>query len=134
MVRIRHMWVCMHHRLMYVGVAVRADRHWIVRVVMVTVVVPMGMLMFKSLVRMLVSVGLRQVQHHPQHHQQATHGHDPGAATVPQSNGNCGADKGGEGEHRTRARRAEGTLGQQVKAQAQAVARGFNSEKSKCCG
>ena len=71
MVRIRHMRVHMHYRLVYVGMAVRAYRHGIVRVVMVAVAVAVCVLVFQPLMCMLVSVRLRQVQHYPQHHQQA---------------------------------------------------------------
>ena len=98
-VRIRHMRVRMRHRLMHVGMAVRADRHRIVGVAVVAVVVAVRVLVFQPLMRMLVPVRLRQVQHYPQHHQQAAHRHDPGAAAVTKRNGDRGANERREGEH-----------------------------------
>ena len=56
MMRIRHMRMCMHHGLMYMRMAMRSDRHGIMCVVMMAVVVPVGMLMLKPFMGMLMVV------------------------------------------------------------------------------
>ncbi|MFM2069680.1 MAG: hypothetical protein RLZZ584_4589, partial [Pseudomonadota bacterium] len=67
-VRIGRMRMGMAPRRMGVPVAVRADGHRVVRVVVVAVVVAVGMFVLQRLVRMLVRVRLGQVQQHARQH------------------------------------------------------------------
>ena len=54
--RIRHVRMCMPHRLVPMPVAVLARRRRVMDVVVMPVVVAVGMLMLQRLVRMLVAV------------------------------------------------------------------------------
>lgn len=114
--------------------AVAALWHRVVGVQMVSVIVAVGVFMFQHFVRVLVPMALRQVQRHADQHERPTQQHQPSGGAFPEAEGRGSANEGREGEHRARARRTKRPLGQKVKAQAQAVARGSNSEKSKCCG
>lgn len=81
-VRIWDMRMRMNHGFMYMGMAVCSYRHRVVRVIVMAVIVAMRVLMFQPLVRMFMVVRFRQVQYHPQHHQQPTDCHHPCATTV----------------------------------------------------
>ena len=61
------------------------------------------------------------MQRHAAQHQSAAQQHQATERALAQQHREGGADEGGEGEHRARVRRAEGPLGQQVEAQAQAA-------------
>ena len=103
---------------------------------MVPIVVPVSMFMLQHFVCVLVTMAFRQVQCHSRQHQYAAQQHQPSGGAFPEAEGRGSANEGREGEHRARARRTKRPLGQKVKAQAQAVARGSNSENrppSHCC-
>ena len=134
MVHVRSMGMGVGHRLMGVLVAVAASWHYYVHMCMVPIVVPVSMLMLQHFVRVLVSMAFRQMEHNSCQHEHSTQEHQPPRRAFPETEGHGSTDEGREGEHRARARRTKRPLGQKVKAQAQAVARGSNSEKSKCCG
>jgi len=71
MVRIGDMSVRVIERFVTMPVAVRTGRHRNVHVLVVTVVVPVRMFVFRHLMSMLVSVRLRQMQHYACKHQHA---------------------------------------------------------------
>ncbi len=62
---------------MAMRVTVRAGRHRLVHVTMVTIVVVVGMLMFERLVRVRVTMRLGQMDKHSAEHEQPTGGHQP---------------------------------------------------------
>ena len=120
----------MPQRRVPVPVAVRALGHRLVPVVVMPIVVPVRVFVLQRLVRVLVAVRLGQVQHHAGQHQRAAQRHPAAGRAVAQRQRQRRADEGREGEDRTGARRAEGTLRQQVEAQAQAVAGGADGEQA----
>src|SRR5260221_4254931 len=127
---VRHMRVCMPRWLMPMPMAVRRRRHGSVVMRMVPVVVAVCMFVFEGLVFMLVCMALCQMDHDADRHQRRAGGHPcPGAALAEQE---CkqGADKGRECKDRRGARRAEGTLGEQVEAQAQSVPCGAHGHQA----
>lgn len=56
MVRIRHMRMRVQHRLVTMSVAVRAGRHWVMFMLMVSIVMTMRVFVLDRFVFMLVSV------------------------------------------------------------------------------
>ena len=109
--------------------AVRAVRHVGVRVLVVAVVVPMRMLVVERVVDVLVRVALRKVQNDAGEHERAAGDEEHVARAIAEGEGQRGADERREREHRTGARRAERALGEQVEAQADAVAGGADREQ-----
>ena len=108
MMHVGHVGVAVACRLVRVHVTVLAFWHRIMEVVVMSVVVPMGMLMLHGRVRMLVLVPLVQVHDHADQHQQSARTHAPAEPALPQPDRQGGADERGEGKHRPRSRRAEG--------------------------
>jgi len=88
----------MPQRLVQMGMAVSAGRHDLMGVVVVPVVMAVRVFMLEALVRMLVTMGLHQVQHHAEHHQRASGRHHPGAASIAESNGKGRVDERREGK------------------------------------
>jgi hypothetical protein len=97
---------------------------------MVPIVVPVGMLMLKHFVCVLVTMAFRQVQYHSCQHQYPAQQHQQSRRAVPETEGHGSTDEGRESKHRACARRAKRPLGKKVKAQTQAVASGSHGEKS----
>ena len=69
MVQIRHMRVLVYQCRVRVMMTVSALRHGLMRVIVVSIIVHMGMLMLQGLMRVLVVVGLNQMQDHPGQHE-----------------------------------------------------------------
>ena len=65
--RIRHVGMRMHHGLLLMGTAMRSQRRRNVRAAVVAIGVPVGMFVRQLFMRMLVAVGLHQVQHNAEH-------------------------------------------------------------------
>lgn len=101
---------------------------------MVPVVMAVGMLMFQYLVRVLVSVAFRKMEHYTRQHEHSAQQHQPSGGALSDGEGHGSTNEGCECEHRARSRRAKRPLGQKVKAQAQAITRSSHGEKSKCSG
>ena len=97
---------------------------------MVPIVVPVGMLMLKHFVCVLVTMAFRQVQYHSCQHQYPAQQHQQSRRAVPETEGHGSTDEGRGSKHRACARRAKRPLGKKVKAQTQAVASGSHGEKS----
>ena len=72
MVRIRNVRMRVPQRLVTMQMAVRTDRHRVMRMFMVAVVMTVRMFVLRRFVAMLVAVRLRQVEYHPCQHQYAT--------------------------------------------------------------
>ena len=130
-VLVGHMRMHVPLRFVAVQVTVGTDRHHRVRVRVVPVVVRVRMLVFLSVVGVLVRVPLGQVKQDAGDHQHRGDEHPAAGGPFAQREGQACADEGREGEHGTGARRAEGTLGQQVEAQAESVSGGPDREQ---CG
>ena len=60
-----------------VTVAVLANRHGVVQVLVVPVVVAVGVFVLQRFVLVRMAMGLRQVQHHAGQHQHAAQRHQP---------------------------------------------------------
>ena len=73
---IRHMPMRVLQRWMAMAMAVFADRHRLVDMLVVAVVMPMGVLVLQRFVGMFVAVGLGQMQHHTGQHQPTAQCHD----------------------------------------------------------
>jgi hypothetical protein len=97
-------------------VAVRADGHRVVIVSVVPVVVSMRVFVLDRIVFVIVSVRFRQMQQDACEHQQAAQQHHAAERTVAEADRQCGADEGGEGEHRACARSPESALREQIEA------------------
>lgn len=70
---IGHMGMRVPQRLVVMAVTVFADRHRVVNMVVMGVVLPMCVLMLQGFVRVLMAMGLGQVQHHAGQHQRTAH-------------------------------------------------------------
>lgn len=77
MMCIGHMRMRVPQRSVSMAVAVLADRHRVVDMLVMGVVMPMRVLMIQRLVRVLMAMGLGQMQDHPGQHQHAAQGHRP---------------------------------------------------------
>ena len=99
------------------------------------VVVPVRMLVLQRIVPVLVAMRFGQMQHDAGQHQNAAGGHRPRGRTVAQCQRQRSTDEGCEGKDRAGARGAEGTLREQIKAQAQPVAdRADREQREHRCG
>jgi hypothetical protein len=113
-------------------VAVRVLGHQLVPVIVVPIVVPMRVFVLQRHMLVLVAMRLSQVQHHPDQHQYAAQRHPAAARAVAQQQRQGRADKGREGKNRAGARCAEGSLREQAKTQAQAIAGRADDEQAEC--
>ena len=104
------------------SVAVGSDRHRVVQVIMMLVIVAMSMLVFHGVMLMIVRVHLGQVDEDAQEHQEGARQHPETSDTLAQHNGEERTDKGCKGEHGAGAGRTKRTLRQQVKTQTQTIA------------
>lgn len=75
MVGIGHVVMHMSQRLMPMPMAVFADWHGVVHMVVVAIVVPVRMFVFHPFVFMLVAMGLGKMKQHAGQHQHTAHGH-----------------------------------------------------------
>ena len=105
--RIGHVRMNMGHRSVPVGMAVGADRHRIMKMRVVPIVVRMGVLVFKRNMLVFVGMPLRQMQQHAGQHQRGTRAKPEGNAARVQRQSNAGSDKGREREHRAGTRSTE---------------------------
>jgi hypothetical protein len=107
-----------------VGMAVRvlADERWIVDMIMVTVVVPMGMLVIRRLVDVIMAVPLRRMQVHTSSEPGCGECGEPRGAAVSERERECGADEGGHCEQRSCPRCTNRALSGEIQAKAHAVA------------
>ena len=131
MMRIRHVRMRVPQRLMPMPVTVRTGGHRIMDMLVVSVIVAVSVFMFNRFVLMLVTVGLRQMQHHAGEHQYAARRHQRAGRWVAQNHGQHRADERGEREDRTCARSTEGSLREQIEPQAEGVDGGRNGEALK---
>ena len=129
-VGIGHMGMGVGDGFMPMPMAVHAAGHRIVYVVVVSVVMAVRVFVLKRFVGVHVGVGFRQVQEHPRQHQQSGHDHRPRAGAVTQGPGAQSADERRKGEHRAGAGCTKAALRQQIKPQAQAIARGAYRHQS----
>ncbi len=120
-VRIWDMRMHVAYRAVATPVAMRAGRHWNMKVVVVHVVVAVRVFVLRRVVLMLVPVRLHQMQHHACKHEHAACRHGPAKRLVPQTHGQCRSDEWSEGKYRTSACGTEGSLCQEIETQAQAV-------------
>ena len=72
MMHIGHVRVSMHHAPVRVRVRVLPFGHRLVHVIVMRIVMPVRVLVLDHLVRVLVLVSLRHVQHEPQRHHRAS--------------------------------------------------------------
>ena len=117
------------------AVAVRAGNGRVVRVMrvaVVTVVMPVCVFVFCRVMDVVVAVAFRQVQHDARHHQPGCGQQPPAGAALAQRKSQHCTHKGRKGKHRPRARGAKGALRQQVKTQAQAIAGGAHQQQRQC--
>ena len=77
MMSIGYMGMRVPQRWMLMAVAVFADRHRVVDMVVMGVVMPMRVLMLQGLVRVFMPMGLGQMQYHAGQHQRAAQCHHP---------------------------------------------------------
>ena len=75
MMRIRAMRMRVSQGFMLMRMAVRSLRHLVMQVVVVSIVMPVGMLMHHDFMGMVVRMGFYQVQHHASQHEQAAQAH-----------------------------------------------------------
>ena len=75
MMRIRDMRMRVSQGLVLMRMAVRSLRHIVMRVVVVSIVMPVGMLMRYGFMGVVVRMGFHQVQHHAGQHEQAAQAH-----------------------------------------------------------
>lgn len=99
------------------------------RVRMVPIIVPVGVLVRHRLMRVLMPVVFYQMQKHPGQHQHAAQQHQPSRRALPEPEGHGGANERREGEHRPGSCGTKGPLCQKVEAQAQPIAGGAHREK-----
>lgn len=69
---IRHVRMAMPEPLVPMQVAVRSHRHFVMYVVVMSIVVAVRMLMLERYVLVLMAVRLHQVKHHAGQHQRST--------------------------------------------------------------
>lgn len=74
-VRVRHMRVAVAQGFMAVGMAVRPRRHGVMHVVVMSIMVVVGMIMFCRCVQVFMAMAFRQMQHNTTQHEEATYGH-----------------------------------------------------------
>ena len=74
-VRVRHMRVTVAQGLMAVCMAVRPRRHGVVQVVVMSIVMVVGMLMFCGRMHVFMAMAFHQMQYHATQHKEATYGH-----------------------------------------------------------
>ena len=127
-VRIGDMGMYVPNGFMAVLVAMLVDRFPLMDVRVVTVIMDMGVLMFGCLMKMLMSVGLHQMQEDTNEHQDSANDKHPGTSAVAHrkcaqcSNERC------KGEDRPCAPCAERPLRKQIQAQAQPISSSSNSQ------
>lgn len=105
-----------------VQVAVCASRYGVVTMQVVAVVMGVGMLVRQRFMFMQMAMRLSQMQRHTRQHDAAADRHARAQRAIAQRDGKQPANEGREGEHLSRAGRAKGALGEEIKAQAQAIA------------
>ena len=88
------------------------------------------MFVLDRLVAMFVAVRFTQVQHDAGEHQRTADGHRRTRDAIAEHHRQRSADEGSEGEDGAGARGPEGTLRQQVQAQAQAIAGRAHQEQA----
>lgn len=103
------------------SVAVKSNRHQVVKMLVMLVIVAMSMLVFPGLMSVIMGVHFGQVDEDAQDHQDGACEHPQAADALAQYDGEQRTDKGRKRENRARASRTERALGQQVKTQTQAV-------------
>ena len=130
MVQIRHMRVLVYQSRVPVQMAVSPLRHGLMNVIVMAIIMRMGVLMLQSLVGMLVLVRLNQVQDHSSQHQYAAQDQQHRRGALSECKSTQCANKRSKREHRARACSPEGPLGEQIKAQAQAVASGADAQQN----
>ena len=101
-----------------VPMAVGPNRHHVVGVRVVAIVVGVGVLMFQRRMFVLVLMRFGQVQHHSPHHQRTACQHEGADGAIPHRPRPHNADERRKGKNRSGAPGTKGPLGQQVKAQA----------------
>ena len=75
MMRIRDMRMRVSQEFVLMRMAVRSFRHFVMRMVVVFIVMPVGMLIRHGFMRMVVRMGFHEVQHHASQHEQAAQAH-----------------------------------------------------------
>ena len=108
--------------LVLMSMAVPARWKRIMRMRMVAVVVAVGVLVFRLVMHVFVRMAFCQMKHDARGHQHRTGEHPGTAAAFTERKREERTDEWSEREHRAGARRAEGTLGQQVEAKTEAIA------------
>ena len=79
MMCIWHMGMCMSHWFVAVPMAVWGDRHRVVLMQVVSIVMAVGMFVLQCFMVMRMAVYFIEVQQHTKQHQQATHSQQPRA-------------------------------------------------------
>ena len=112
------------------GMAVRSRCQRIVVMMVMAVVMPVGVLMIQGIMNVAVGMGFCQVEQHAEQHQHSASGHEPTCLSLTERKGRQRAHERCKRKYRARARRPEGALGEQVKAQAQTVPGGADREQA----
>ena len=128
-VQIRHMWMLVHERRVRVAMTVNPSGLGLMSVVVMAIIMRMGVLMLQGLMRVLVVVGLNQMQDHSRQHQYASQDQQYRRGALFKSKSTQCANKRSEREHRARACSPECALSEQIEAKAQTIASGANAQQ-----
>ena len=114
--QIRHMCMAMAGRLMPMQMAVRPNRHRVMHMVVMAIVVAVRVFVLHRVVLMFMGMGFGKVHQDTDQHQNATEREAPTARAITQHEGQGGTDERRKGKHRPRPSRPKGSLRQEVEA------------------